>query len=160
EALTSYDRAIALQPDSAEAFNNRGMAKLLVGRFHGAWEDYEWRLKTKRFFDRGPGHDVPVWQGEDIAGRRLLICAEPGLGDVIHFARYLPLLAERGGKITLLAQPSLVRLLAPFRSVVHSVGALGKNDAFDFQCALLSLPLRFGTDLQSIPSQIPYLVPE
>jgi tetratricopeptide (TPR) repeat protein len=160
EALASYDRAIALRPDYAEAFNNRGMARLLTGRYREGWADHEWRWKAKTYSGVRPKLDAPVWQGEDVDGRRILVFGEQGLGDVIQFVRYLPLLAQRGAKVTLLVRENLIRLLRPLSSKIEIVGSLKKHDSFDFQCALMSLPWPFGTDLNSIPNQVPYLEPE
>ncbi len=41
EALASYDRAIALKPDFAEAFNNRGRALATLGRLAEALDSYD-----------------------------------------------------------------------------------------------------------------------
>ena len=160
EALASYDRAVALKPDYAEAFNNRGMARLLAGRHREGWADHEWRWKAKTFSGERPKLDAPVWQGENIEGCRILVFGEQGLGDVIQFARYLPLLAQRGAKVTFLVRENLIRLLRPLRSEIEIVGSIEKCDPFDFQCALMSLPQPFGTDLKSIPNRVPYLEPE
>ena len=57
--------------------------------------------------------DEPEWQGEPLAGRTLLLFTEYGLGDAINFVRYVPMLADRGGRILLQVQPALVSLLRP-----------------------------------------------
>jgi hypothetical protein len=92
-----------------------------------------------------------------LAGRRILIYAEQGVGDTIHFLRYLPMVAERGGRIILECQRSLVRLLADFASVDRVIAKGEEAGEFDLHCPLLSLPLRFGTTLETIPKQVPYL---
>jgi tetratricopeptide (TPR) repeat protein len=156
EALANYDRAIALNPGFANAFLNRAMARLLDGRFREGWSDYEWRWQANGAPTR-PVIDAPVWEGEDLAGRRIAVYAEQGLGDVIQFARYLPLLVRRGAAVTFLASPKLVRLLRPLSSEIEVVASTERSCSFDFQCALLSLPLRLGTELSTIPGEIPYL---
>jgi hypothetical protein len=160
EALASYDRAIALNPGYDEAYNNRGMARLLLGHFAEGWADYEHRWGAKTFLGKRPEVNAPAWNGEDLRGRRILVFAEQGLGDTIQFARYLPLLAERGAKVTFLVRESLLRLLRPLRSNAELVSRIEPGAAFDFQCAMMSLPHVFGTAADTIPRRVPYLEPE
>jgi tetratricopeptide (TPR) repeat protein len=160
EALASYDRAIALKPGYADALNNRALAKLLLGRFREAWADHEWRWQTNAFAGGRPNVSAPAWQGEDLASRRILVFCEQGFGDIIQFARYLPLLVQRGARVTFLMPETIVRLLRPLTSDIEVISQSGNAGAFDFQCALMSLPYRFNTDLASIPNQVPYLSAE
>jgi tetratricopeptide (TPR) repeat protein len=155
-AFTSYDRAIALKPDYAEAFNSRSMLKLLLGRYSEGWAEYEWR-KRQRHVESAPPVNAPDWQGEDLSGRRIAIYSELHYGDIIQFARYVPLLRELRAGVTFLVPAKLIRLFRPFSRHVEVVSAVAGQEPFDFRCALMSLPLRFGTELSSIPDQTPYL---
>ena len=158
EAVASFDRVIALQPDYPAAIMNRGMIHLLQGRLRQGWADYEWRRKLSS--DSKPDLATPTWQGEALQGRSILVRTEQGLGDIMQFARYLPLLARRGGEVTCQVPPKLARLLGSLDPRVAFIPSLDGGKAYDFQCALMSLPDRFGTDLSSIPSHTPYLHPE
>jgi tetratricopeptide (TPR) repeat protein len=160
EAITSYDRAIAIEPDFADALYNRGLAQLLCGDYRRGFGGYEWRWKAKDFSSTPPEISAPKWQGEDIAGRSILVFSEQGLGDAIQFARFLPLLIERGAKVTFLCPAKIVRLLRPLSTKIVFGSSLTEQGTFDCQCALMSLPLWLGTDLGSIPSRMPYLEPE
>ncbi len=157
EALAGYDRVLALKPDYADAFNNRGMLRLLVGRYREGWLDHEWRWETDSILTRRPAINAQPWQGEELTGRRIAVFSEQGLGDIIQFARYLPLLVQRGASVTFSAPQNLMRLLRPLHAQVELVGAIDGREPFDFQCALMSLPRWFGTELHSIPSEVPYL---
>jgi Tfp pilus assembly protein PilF len=159
EALLSYDQAIALKPDYADAFNSRGMLKLLLGRYRDGWADYEWRGKAKGKHTP-PAIDAPEWQGEDLSGRRIATYSEMHFGDVIQFVRYLPLLSRRGADVTLLVPAKLIRLLQPFAPQVALVDSIDPRSSFDFKCALMSLPFRFGTEPSSLPRETRYLVAE
>ena len=75
EGIASYDRAIAVKPDCAEAYNNRGMTRLLAGQFREGWSDLEWRWKSKSFAGKAPEVDAPFWRGETLEGRRMLVFA-------------------------------------------------------------------------------------
>jgi hypothetical protein len=158
--MASYDQAIALRPNNADALLNRGLCKLLLGYYQEGWQDYEWRWEAMRFLDKRPKINVATWEGEDLAGRRLVVFSEQGLGDTIQFARFLPQLVQRKAKVTFLTQAKLVRVLRPLIRDIDVISAIDNQDAFDLQCALMGLPLRFNTDLDTIPARIPYLSAE
>jgi tetratricopeptide repeat protein/protein prenyltransferase alpha subunit repeat-containing protein len=158
DGLCSFDQAIALKPDFANAFVNRGMAKLLLGDFREGWTDYEWRWKLRGIPGMPPSADSRMWQGEDLAGRSIAVYAlGQGFGDIFQFARYLPLLVQRGAKVILHASPKVIRVLQPLLSGVDVVSSKEARVRCDFSSAIMSLPLGFGTELQTIPGEIPYL---
>jgi hypothetical protein len=132
----------------------------LMGRYREGLSDYEWRWEARDSPSRRPDINVPTWQGEDLTGRHLLVFSEQGLGDVIQFVRYLPLLAERGGKIAFLVPAKLTRLLRPSIRALEIISALNEVHHLDLQVALISLPFRFDTELSSVPNKVPYLKAE
>jgi tetratricopeptide (TPR) repeat protein/GT2 family glycosyltransferase len=158
EAIASYDRALALKPDFADAQWNRGLARLVVGEFAGGWADYEqrWRLE----FVKARQFAQPWWEGEDIAGKTILVHAEQGIGDTIQFLRYVPLLAARGARVVVEVPPTLLRLAASCRGATEVIATGAPLPDFDVHSPLLSLPLRFGTTLATIPADVPYLAPD
>jgi tetratricopeptide (TPR) repeat protein len=157
QALANYDRAIALRPDFANAHVNRGMTRLLIGRLQEGWEDLEWRWRCNGLPCKHTAIDAEIWQGQPLAGRRLVIFAEQGLGDAIQFSRYLPLLVDRGAMVTFLVPAKLVRLLRQLSPEIAVVGTLKNAARFDFQYPLMSVPLHYGTTMTSIPRSVPYL---
>jgi tetratricopeptide (TPR) repeat protein len=164
EALAAFDRALALDPGHPHALNNRGALLLLLGDFARGWEGYESRWLKENLPANALPRRWPQWTGTPLAGKRILVLDEQGLGDVIQFSRYLPLLAQRGGDVTFLCRGSLLRLLrtslpAGVRLVGTDAG-LAEGETFDFEIPLASLPKAFGTDLASIPAAVSYLVPE
>src|SRR5215469_11956654 len=158
EALASYDTAIALNPHYADAYTNRALIRLLIGRYHEGWPDNEWRWKVKDCASNRPNIKTPTWRGENLSGRHILVFSEQGLGDVIQFVRFLPLLAERKCKVTLLAPAKLVSLLRLSSDQIEIISELGNVESVDFQVPLMSLPHVFDTRLETIPSKTPYLV--
>ena len=138
---------------------NRAFWKLLVGQYKEGWNDYEWRWETEEFPSKRPDVNALLWRGEELRGRRLLVFSEQGLGDVIQFVRYLPLLLEREANVTFLTSAKVIRLLRPLTAKIAVISAT-KETTYDFQCALMSLPYRFNTDLSSIPNKVPYLAAE
>ncbi len=154
EALACYGRALALKPDYAQAHLNRSLALLLTGEFDEGWQEYEWRFTVARY-DRK--FDQPLWSGEPLAGASILIHAEQGFGDTLQFVRYIPAVAERGGRVVLEVPASLVRLARTVAGASEVVAAGDPLPSFDCHCPLLSLPRVFKTNLATIPNAVPYL---
>ena len=154
EALSCYARALALRPDYTEAHFNRAVALLMTGEFDPGWEEYEWRFAVMRYDRR---FDAPLWSGEGLDGKTILIHAEQGFGDTLQFVRYVPAVAERGGSVVLEVPQPLVRLARTVAGAARVIGAGDRLPDFDCHCPLLSLPRVFKTDLPTIPDAVPYL---
>jgi tetratricopeptide (TPR) repeat protein len=160
EALLNAEAALASRPNYAEAQFEASLAQLTLGRFAVGWKGYESRWATGVFAPHRRDFIAPLWLGEPpICGKTILLHAEQGYGDTIQFVRYAPLVAERGAKVFLEVQPELVRLLSPMRGVEIVVARGDPLPAFDFHCPLLSLPLAFGTTVETIPGDVPYVRP-
>ena len=160
EAVSCYRRALALTPDYPDAHFNLGMALLALGEFEAGWPEYEWRWKTPQMMAAARRFRQPQWRGELAQGRRLLIHAEQGLGDTLHFCRFVPLAAERGLRVVLEVPRPLVRLCASLPGV-DAIGSAGEMlPEFDLHCPMASLPLALGTTLATIPAAVPYLAPD
>ena len=160
EAFDAFDRAVRIQPNMAGARLNRALLWLLQGDFERGWLEYEWRWSESREGRRLLTQ--PLWQGEPLASRTILLCSEQGFGDTLQFVRYAPLVSGAGAGVVLLeCQQPLVRLLLGGCPGVDQVFALGEPlPAFDVHVPLLSLPKLLGTtSLQSIPAEVPYLEP-
>ncbi|XKH38535.1 hypothetical protein ACIU1J_25365 [Azospirillum doebereinerae] len=100
-----------------------------------------------------------AWRGEPLNGATILLHAEQGHGDTLHFVRYAPLVAAQGGRVVLAVQPALKRLVAGMPGVAAVYALTEAFPAPDLHCPLLSLPRLLGTELDTIPSGIPYLHP-
>ena len=159
EALASYDRALAVSPNYAEAHFNDALCRLLIGDFNRGWEKYEWRRETEQARNTNRNFSQPLWLGhESISGKTILLHAEQGFGDTIQFCRYVPLVAKRGARVILEVQRPLKELMCDFASVAHVISNGDSLPDFDMHCPLASLPLAFGTRLETIPADVPYLV--
>ena len=158
EAVSSYERAIDLQPGFAEAHLNQAISRLLVGDFLRGWQEYEWRMDVKSPGNRKRTFHRPQWIGsENISGKTIFLHSEQGFGDTILFGRYIPLVAARGARVILEVPLPLVELMATVSGVSQIVRRGDAPPDFDMQCPLPSLPLAFGTRLETIPSAVPYL---
>ena len=155
EALHSYERAVELQPGYAEAHKNRALVWLLEGKMAQAWPEYEWRWKSPELPERPFAQ--PLWDGSPLEGRTILLHAEQGLGDTIHFIRYAPLVQARGGKVVVACQKPLIPLLSSCSGIDRLVAQGQVLPAFDVHAPLVSLPRIFGTTMENIPADVPYL---
>jgi Flp pilus assembly protein TadD len=155
-AIDAYRCAIRLRPDFPAAHLNLALAELVTGNFERGWPEYEWRRQCPSALPPRKFAQAP-WKGHPLDGKTILLHAEQGFGDAIHFIRYAPLVAGRGGKIVLECQPALVRLFGNFPGVGQIVTTGQPLPAFDYQCPLPSLPGVFGTTMATIPATIPYL---
>ncbi len=154
EAVASYDRAVAIDPTFADAQYNRSLALLYCGRLAEGWRGYEWRWRNAARLGMGEPRDFPqpLWLGQEtLEGKRLLLHSEGGMGDTLQFSRYAALAAQCGATVYLEVQPALREILSKLEGVA---AIINKGDAlprFDYHCPLMSLPLAFNTDLDSVP---------
>ncbi|MBT6116700.1 MAG: hypothetical protein HOH66_02410, partial [Rhodospirillaceae bacterium] len=95
--------------------------------------------------------------GAALDGKRILVYGEQGFGDVLQFVRYLPLVAERGGTVALLCQKPIAELCATVAGVAEIATDRAKPPAHDLQCSIMDLPMHFGTVLETVPAETPYL---
>jgi hypothetical protein len=155
EAQAQFDRALSLKTDYIDAHWNRSLLWLLRGDFARGWPEYEWRWGL-RSLPRRP-FPQPKWDGGPLGGKTILLHAEQGLGDTFQFVRYAPLVKGRGGKVFLACQAPLLRILADCPGVDQLVAQGTPLPPFDCHAPLLSLPALFGTELNSVPAEVPYL---
>ncbi len=169
EALAAYGRALAIEPDLAEAHWARGQALLLLGRFAEGWAEYEWRRRWQGA-ENPYAASLPAWRGEDAKtlGGKLLVVSEQGFGDAIQFARYLPLLVEAEHSVVFEVRDELYGLFAEGLSregiEIVTRGAAQASDPLTAasckaQVPLLSLPFLLETRAETVPRNIPYLRP-
>jgi tetratricopeptide (TPR) repeat protein len=155
DAMACCQRALAVDPDSAVANFCDGFLRLLTGDFVEGWPKYEWRWLTKEV--KPHGLTAPLWDGQDLRGRSILLHCEQGLGDSIQAIRFARLVKEKHGAVLLSCPPSLTRL---FQDVAGIDGIFPDGlglPAYEVQAPLMSLPGLFQTDLATIPNDVPYL---
>jgi hypothetical protein len=154
EALEHFDRCLEIDPNNARAHYCRGRLLLGQGNLAEGWQEYEWRRKLMA---PSPHRPQQLWDGRQLNGRRILIYAEWGLGDTLHFVRYLPLVQQRGGHVVFEVQKALIPLLA--QSGFYELIPMGQTPSppCELQSPILCLPRIFGTTLDDLPASVPYL---
>ncbi len=154
EAVAAGAHAVATAPDNAIARFHQAIRLLRAGQMTAeAWDLYEARITLNGY---KPSRHLTLWEGEDIAGKTILLHAEQGLGDTLHFVRYAPLVQASGARVVLAVQPPLMRLLQGSPGVDVLVESGVDPPRFDVAAALLSLPRLFGTTAETIPPPVPY----
>jgi tetratricopeptide (TPR) repeat protein len=154
-ALACYEESLRIHPDHAQSHWQRAWSLLLLGRLSEGWKEYEWRFQAG--IAQLPGHPQPLWQGESLEGRRILLFGEQGFGDSIQFVRYAELVKQRGAHVIVHCRKELKTLFATCPGVDMTIDETDPLPAFDVQAPLLSLPRLFDTALETIPARIPYL---
>lgn len=162
DALAACDQALSQASDNPTWRANRATLLLQLGRFEEGWAEYEHRWQVEGFTKDPIVLPEPRWQGDALDGRTLLLQGEQGLGSMIQFARYAPLIAARGGTVVLQCPQPLKRLFASsFAAPAGRVASvIAKDEAlpgFDVHAPLMSLPYLCRTTLASIPANVPYL---
>ena len=161
EALATYHRTLALFPDSNVTHLNRAFLWLKLGEYALGWRAYEARFFSPDGLKMRPKTDKPCWLGEgSIVGKTLYIHPEQGFGDTIHFVRYA-LLAEAAGARVMMSVPKpLVRIIKTVSENLMVQEDTEPLPDFDLYCPAMSLPLAFGTTVDTIPAPVPYLSPD
>jgi tetratricopeptide (TPR) repeat protein len=157
EAFAIYERVNRAGVNTPMGKWNLALLQMLTGDFEAGWAGREarWEAMSPNY----PKIPQPKWLGrESIEGKTILVHVDEGMGDCIQFARYLPILAERGARVVLVVAAPLVPLLSGMPGVFQCFSS-GTSPAFDMHCPMSSLPLAFATRLDSIPSEVPYLPP-
>jgi tetratricopeptide (TPR) repeat protein len=158
KARALYDLVLAHHPGNADALYNSSLCCLAMGDLAQGWRRYEARWETSHIKPLQRELGVPQWRGDDfsVAGKTILLHAEQGLGDVLQFCRYAPLVAQQADVVLEVPGP-LVRLLTSLPGHGRIIAQGEKLPQFDLHCPLLSLPFALDTTLETIPATIPYL---
>lgn len=166
EAEHATQTACAIAPSNATMRSNLAMLQLMRGDYANGWQSHEARWDgSAELGGNRPAIPAPTWRGEPLAGKTLLVWGEQGMGDVLQFSRYIPMLTDHvhreGGRVTWNSFPQMGALLT--RSLGQHVDGYSTGvdvdslRPFDYEIPLLSLPLVFGTRADTIPAAIPYL---
>jgi len=168
EAIACYKQAIRIRPDYIDAHGGLSSALFIKGNLEAGWREYEWGL-GKKDYRPSSRHPYPLWEGESLADKTLLVCAEQGIGDEVMFASCLPDLLAQGPKKVVVECD--VRLQAVLRRSFSKISVIPRNSntthtaekpaqAIDCQIAIGSLPKFYRPNLKAFPQQRGYLLPE
>ena len=157
ECVDCARRALALDPTLPGAHFELAEVLLLQGEMAQGWEEYEWRYRIPGAAPLMPATDKPQWDGSPLGGKRLLLIADQGFGDVIQFSRYIPWAAERCPELAVACSAEvapLLRQIWPGAALFQRWEACPEYAAF---CPLSGLPRLHGTRVENVPAAVPYL---
>ncbi len=160
------ERVLGLDPDFAEAHLQRGFMLLKHGNFAQGWREYAWRTRIQEV-DHWQEYAFPLWQGEALAGKRVLVQAEQGLGDQIMFASCLPDILSRAQHTVIECDPRLAGLFARsfpsaavYRHRVQGEPDWSGEPVPDFRMRCGDLPRVLRNAPGDFPAHGGYLVPD
>ena len=157
DAINNYQIALSFKPDHAEALYNMSFPYLIQGNLVDGLKFWEWRIKIKKRLAT-PARAKFIWTRDKILkGSQFFVYEEQGLGDIIQFCRYLPLLEQKGAIVNFKVTPKLHALLQTMKSKVHLTASFPNENEIDIEAPLMSLPHLFNTELETIPSAKSYL---
>lgn len=144
EALALYEKVVALNPYDWHSRFSVTTTKVALG---------DWSPETLMGYDIRhflgaqivPQNGKPLWQGQDLAGKRILVCGEQGLGDLVMFIRYARLLKERGATVYVRTLPEWADLAWRFRDVAEVFSDDAKLPDYDFHVSMLTCWRLLGT---------------
>lgn len=159
DAISAYDRAVKIKRGLHEAYAARGQIKLMTGDWIGGFNDYDHRAEFANPTFK-PLTD-PRWHGEKRDGERIVLVAEQGLGDIIQFARFAPLLAAQGHDVVSLVRKAMAPLLSTLKGVTIVTDAAELDAMRPLRwLPLMSAPRVLATTPETLPRAAAYLAAE
>lgn len=157
-AIKLYEEIVAQKPDDEQANLGLGFAYIQNGDFIHGWPQHSKHLKKVR----KNGDQLRELLAQNmIAGKKILLHYEGGLGDTLMFVRYAERLKKLGGIITCMVQEQLIPLLSHCPYIDFIIPYSPQQLAFhDAHASLMSLPAIFGDTEDRFSLAIPYLYPD
>lgn len=157
-AMNLYLKAQAIDPNLSIARFGIGILQLTKGDFAHGWHNYEARKTAKELHTSHPPSLAPIWSGENLQDKRLLLYSEQGYGDILQFMRFLPRLLELGARIDLEIPPELTGLIKENHWPIEFISRTeAEYEQYDFECALLSIPKALNLESSDLPITVSYL---
>jgi len=164
KAIGHYQKALQLEPELADAHFNMSAALMHVGQVRTGWEEFEWRFKKNN-----PIRQItlprPLWKGESLTGRSILVYAEQGIGDELLHASCFPDILSLAHHCFIECDRRLISLFSrsfPTATVGCSTNSdfswISRQDDIDTYCAAGSLPRYVRPDLASFPDHSGYII--
>ncbi len=160
EAARQFREALAREPENPAAHMGLGELLLSLGEYGPGWMEYAWRNKLDQARGTLPRMKAAPWNGMRLPQGKLLIVADQGFGDMIQFARYIPMVRERVPHLIIGWGPEVTALLGRHPDIAECIPSWAEVPEHDAYVLLSSLPQIFHTELDTIPLPIPYLHPD
>jgi hypothetical protein len=160
EALAIHRRVLRSSPEERLDRVAASAVRLMHGEYERGWQDWEQRWEEVRLTNIPfRPHQLPLWDGSPIPDRTLCIHPEGGFGDILMFSRFIPLVAEKAGRLEVRLPRTLHRILASMPGVDLIAEHTEEPPEDALHTSFWSLPAHLGVTLESLPSTVPYLRP-
>ena len=161
QAMPLFDQILKQQNDHIDAHWDRAMTALRLGDFSDrTWQDYDWRWRLQELANYRAPTTAPLWRGEKLNGRTLMVYSEQGFGDTLFALRYLPKLRGLDGKVILRCQPDLMRLVGKVADFCELASARAATPPHDVALPIMSLIGMFTRSMSDIPPPPDLTIPE
>ncbi len=160
-ALSDYESLAAEGCNLWETHNNLAFLLLKRGDYPRGFRELNWRFQNGGQPAPRVHREQPIWCGQDLQGRTVLLCEEQGAGDMMQFVRLAASIRDVGGQAWVECSGHLRRLFELCPLLDGCVAPDEPCPEADFQLPLLSLPGVLGTRLEEIQATArPYLKPD
>ena len=160
-AVAAHRKACEIWDEDSVPRFNLALCLLSMGELKEGFQLYEKRAglasSVKRFLE-------PEWDGSPIPGKRLVVHVEQGLGDTLQYARFLPMIKERSqAHVIFECQPELMDIMGRCKGhdeiIERAMDFRAPDVELDQRISLMSVGKLFLPDLESIPTELPYIFP-
>jgi Flp pilus assembly protein TadD len=160
DASKLFREAMAIDPENAAPHMGLGEMLLSQGEYIPGWREYAWRNKLDQARDTLPPMIAAPWNGMHMPKGTLLLVADQGFGDMIQFARFIPMARARVPTLVLGWGPEVTALLGDHPDITACFPNWDAVPPHDVYALLSSLPEIFQTNVATIPLSIPYINPK
>lgn len=153
-----YRHALAIDPGYVDAHQNLAWLLLKRGDYKQGWAEFAKRWRPQDYAAIAVD-GVPEWHGEALDGRSVLLVGDQGFGDQLQFLRFARVLEELGATVDVCVRKPLVPLAERVPGV-HRAWSGKAGGRYDFWAPLMSVPSCVGTEITTIPADVPYVFAE
>lgn len=156
QAIRIFEGFLA-ERQTLHGYTGYATALLTAGRWQEGWQYYQFRFMIEPQLSLHPPFTRPWWNGQDLRGKTILLHVEQGLGDVLQFVRYAPFVKALGAQVFIVVSKALLPLARGFHGIDRVLGPGEASPDFSYYVHLLSLPRIFGTTVDTVPANVPYV---
>lgn len=156
-SLRSHEKAVMIRPMNLETIFGLAVDHLARGAYGIGFNLYEYRMTKQNLSRSLRMAGMSIWFDQPVAGKSVLLVAEQGVGDTIQFVRFARQLTDLGARVSVKGTPGLTRLLTGADGVAEVVE--GRTIMGDLIEVMMSLPVRLGIDLETLPAPRRYIEP-
>jgi tetratricopeptide (TPR) repeat protein len=152
-----FESILELTPHCPQTRWNLAICEFLDRKYKSAFKNAEYRWQLQYQWGVPPKVAPTLTRESPIAGKRIYVYCEQGLGDTIQFVRFLSLYLNLGAELTLKVPEPLKVLIERSFPRVRVVTEDPNPGQHDYQVALLSLPYILGTSYETVPAPKRYI---